>query len=231
MKSDLEILKVESTFLRSTSFINFCPHLEPPLIYLCLRPQHQQRKQPNMSRVTHLVNLARSLPPSPIRAPGSPQLTDALQKVIARTFPQSSGSASTGASSSVTATPAAVGSMTSAPSVVGPSEEKAMEGIIASLERIQSNAALNQVRLPRASLAVTSSPAVSPRSDNITASSRSALLQADTRRCAPRSEGRRTIMVATILPDAGRGVKRGTSRGLNQHAHMQTQCIVWIDHD
>jgi len=160
-----------------------------------------------MSRVTHLVNLARSLPPSPIRAPGSPQLTDALQKVIARTFPQSSGSASAEASSSVTATPAAVGSMTSAPSVVGPSEEKAMEGIIASLERIQSNAALNQVRLPRANPPVTRLPAVSPRSDNITASSRSALLQADTRWCAPRSEGRRTIMVATILPDAGRGVK------------------------
>jgi hypothetical protein len=99
-----------------------------------------------MSRVTHLLNLARSLPPSPIRAPGTPQLSDALQKIITRTFPQSSASTSTSAvESSITATPAAIGSVTSAPAVVGPSEEKAMEGMIASLERIQSNASLKEV--------------------------------------------------------------------------------------
>ena len=106
----------------------------------------QKNSSTKMSRVTHLLNLALSLPPSPIRAPGTPQLSDALQKIITRTVPQSSASTSTSAAeSSITATPAAVGSVTSAPAVVGPSEEKAMEGMISSLERIQSNASLKEV--------------------------------------------------------------------------------------
>ncbi|KAK1926335.1 hypothetical protein DB88DRAFT_481482 [Papiliotrema laurentii] len=87
-----------------------------------------------MSRTTHLLSLARSLPASPIRAPGTPQLSDALEKIITRTFPASS-----------TSTTAAGGVTTER--VLGPSEEKAMERMIASLERIKANDSLRQYPL------------------------------------------------------------------------------------
>lgn len=84
-----------------------------------------------MSRAQHLLSIARSLPPSPLKAPGTPQLSDALEKIITRTFPQSTG--------------AAPGVAPISQRLLGPSEEKAMERMIGSLERIKSNASLLQV--------------------------------------------------------------------------------------
>ena len=88
-----------------------------------------------MSRAQHLLSIARSFPPSPLKAPGTPQLSDALEKIITRTFPQSTG--------------AAPGAAPISQRLLGPSEEKAMERMIGSLERIQSNASLKQVSCAR----------------------------------------------------------------------------------
>jgi hypothetical protein len=112
----------------------------------------------NMSRLNQLLTLARSLPPTPMRVAGSPQLSDAIEAIANRSFPtQPSTSASTsalppsGSPAAVTQagdsnTTGPVGSQPSTPEVtLGPGEERAIDGMIQVIQRLKSDQHARQV--------------------------------------------------------------------------------------
>lgn len=79
------------------------------------------------SRIPHLLGLIKSLPATPLRPAGSPQLSNALESIVNRISSSSSSS-----SPSTTAT----GSIRGDP----------VEGMIGALERLKANKARDEVR-------------------------------------------------------------------------------------
>ena len=77
-----------------------------------------------MSRLNQLHTLVRSLNPTPLRTGNAAQLSAAFENIINRTFPSSSNVAA------------------------GSGEERAVDGMIKSLERLKSGQAMSDVRLP-----------------------------------------------------------------------------------
>jgi hypothetical protein len=75
-----------------------------------------------MSRISQAQNLIRSLAPTPLRTSNSQQLNAALENITNRAFPNASSIAS------------------------GSREEKALEGMVTSLERLRAGKALSDVR-------------------------------------------------------------------------------------
>lgn len=74
-----------------------------------------------MSRISQAQNLIRSLAPTPLRTSNSQQLNAALENITSRAFPSAS---------SISA---------------GSKEEKALEGMVASLERLRAGKAMSDV--------------------------------------------------------------------------------------
>lgn len=74
-----------------------------------------------MSRLNHLQTLVRSLNPTPLRTSNSAQLSSALENIVSRTFPSSSSVAA------------------------GSGEERAVDGMIKSLERLRAGQAMMDV--------------------------------------------------------------------------------------
>lgn len=112
-----------------------------------------------MSSLARLRQTIASLPSSNLSSAkgGTVQISQALNNIVDRAFPSSAASSSSHASSSATATdlPADfAGSVPPAPSPpadpsasLGPGEQRALERMAQSLERLKSNAAANEVRL------------------------------------------------------------------------------------
>jgi hypothetical protein len=78
----------------------------------------------NMSRISQAQNLIRSLAPTPLRTSNSQQLNAALENITNKAFPSAS---------SITA---------------GSREEKALDGMVASLERLRAGKAMTDVSPP-----------------------------------------------------------------------------------
>jgi hypothetical protein len=78
----------------------------------------------NMSRISQAQNLIRSLAPTPLRTSNSQQLNAALENITNKAFPNAS---------SITA---------------GSREEKALDGMVASLERLRAGKAMADVSPP-----------------------------------------------------------------------------------
>jgi hypothetical protein len=110
-----------------------------------------------MSRVNHLISQVRTLHPTPLRTGNTTQLSNALENILHRAFPaeassstSSSASASASASSATSST-SEVGSAVSAQGAtsgrqpITQHEKRAVERMIASVERIKSGAALKSV--------------------------------------------------------------------------------------
>ena len=83
-----------------------------------------------MSRLARLVEMVRSLPPTPLRPQGSPQLSDALDSIISRQFPSASSSSS------------------SATGALGEAEEQKVARMLGPLERLTAGSALAEVSDP-----------------------------------------------------------------------------------
>ena len=77
-----------------------------------------------MSRISQAQNLIRSLAPTPLRTSNSQQLNAALENITNKAFPNAS---------SITA---------------GSREEKALDGMVSSLERLRAGKAMTDVRPP-----------------------------------------------------------------------------------
>lgn len=76
-----------------------------------------------MSRLNQLQTLVRSLNPTPLRTSNAAQLSSALENIINRTFPSSLNVAA------------------------GSGEERAVDGMIKSLERLKAGQAMSDVSL------------------------------------------------------------------------------------
>jgi len=81
------------------------------------------RTSRNMSRISQAQNLIRSLAPTPLRTSNSQQLNAALENITNKAFPSAS---------SITA---------------GSREDKALDGMVASLERLRAGKAMTDVCL------------------------------------------------------------------------------------
>lgn len=77
-----------------------------------------------MSRLGHLVEIVRSLPPTPLRGTGAPQLSSAIEAIIDRALPKQKGT----------------------DGALSPREEEAVEGLIRPIERIRAAEAAKEVR-------------------------------------------------------------------------------------
>ncbi|ORX34555.1 hypothetical protein BD324DRAFT_653329 [Kockovaella imperatae] len=99
-----------------------------------------------MSQISRIRTLARSLPPSPLRQAGTLQLTDAIESILSRHFPESSASATSSAGPSKSAP-------TGSRQAISESRARdAMDGMLRSLQRIQSNAASKRYPLSERTL-------------------------------------------------------------------------------
>ena len=101
-----------------------------------------------MSRLTDLLKMVRSLPPTPLRPANSAQLADGFESIITRAFPIPTTTSTSSETPTPTMSTGAIDSALSSNLVqrtLGPSEERAAEEMSLAIERIKSNYALHQV--------------------------------------------------------------------------------------